>query len=307
MASGEPAEGSAAPAPVPHAAADTPSPSRGRALSWRRIRLVLAVLAVASIVAAGVLTRDVTGAGGIAGSDQSLMLMQRMGPPPAMIGLYELLAADTVAVRNSSTGQLISTGLYAGDVIKPATVPGLLGGLPASVKRAIELGASNSYLAYFVAPARGITSRSVRVVTSWKQLDGTVIRTDRAADLSVIAVVVPQDQVSKFYVPLPIDAQPARLLSLAMLLVHRNPAVYTRSAGFALTSGGVSGGQAWCGLPVSGASAGSPVAYVSPAGAMSLLGLAVPSSVPGRCSVIGSWTVAQVMAAATAPGRGGAG
>src|ERR1017187_3315954 len=125
MANARSAEGSVAPAAVPETSAGIPAASsRGRAL-WRRIRLVLAVLTLAVLIVAGVLTRSVTGASRVAASDQSLMFMQRMGPPPTLIALYELLAAATVAIRSSSTGQLISTGLYAGDMSAPATVPGI--------------------------------------------------------------------------------------------------------------------------------------------------------------------------------------
>jgi len=305
MASGIPAESSAtnAAGSVPKASADDTKATGGPAFTWGRIRLVLVVLTVAGLAVAGVLTRSVSGANGISAGDRSLMLMQRMGPPPEMIGLYQLLAADTVAIRNSSTGGLISTGLYVGDMLKPATLPGFLDGLPGNVKRLIAIGASNSYLAYFVVPARGINSRQVRVQTLWGQLAGAVVRISHPLGLAAVVAVVSQGQLSKFFVPLH-SYVPAG--QMAMLVVHRNPALYARSAGFVLTSGGISRGRAWCGLPVTGASAGSPVAYVSPAGDTWLLGLAMPSSVHGRCSVIGSWTIAQFMSLVVESGTGGA-
>jgi hypothetical protein len=305
MASGIPAESSATndAGSVPKVPADGTGAAGGPAFTRGRIRLVLVVLAVAGLAAAGVATRSVSGANGISASDRSLTLMQRMGPPPAMIGLYQLLAADTVAIRNSSTGGLISTGLYVGDMLKPATLPGFLDGLPGNVKRLIALGASNSYLAYFVAPDSGIDSRRVQVQTPWGQLAGAVVRISHLLGLAAVVTVVSQGQLNKFFVPLH-SYVPAG--QMAMLVVHRNPAVYARSAGFVLTSGGISRGHAWCDLPVTGTSAGSPVAYVSPAGATWLLGLAMPSSVHGRCSVIGSWTIAQFVSLAVESGTGGA-
>jgi hypothetical protein len=229
-----------------------------------------------------------------------------MGPPPAMTGLYQLLAADTVAIRNPSTGQLISTGLYQGDVLRLGTVRSFLDGLPGGVKRLITLAAANSYWTYYVVPTRGITSRIVRVQTSWGQLAGAVVSVDRAAGLAAIVTVVPQSQISKFLVPIGIYPEPLAARALRMLVVHRNPEVYARSADYVFTSGGVSGGNAWCDLPVNGASAGSPVFDVSPGGGATLLGLAVPSSAPGRSSVIGSWTVNQFMSRVISSGTGGA-
>jgi hypothetical protein len=274
-------------------------------LSQRRIRLALAVLAVAALAVAGILTRSVSGASGIAASDRSLMFMQRMGPPPFMMPVYSVLAADTVAIRNSSTGQLISTGFYQGDLLKPGTVPGFLGGLPGGVKRFIALGTSNSYLTYYVVPAHGLTSRTVRVQTSWGQLAGAVVSVDRPVGLAAIVAVVSQGQISKFVGPIDIYSEPEAPESLRMLVVHRNPEIYARSADYALTSGGVSGENAWCDLPVNGASAGSPVYDISPGGA-TLLGLAVPSSAPGRSSVIGSWTINQFMSGVISSASGGA-
>jgi hypothetical protein len=267
--------------------------------------LVLGTLAVTMLAVAGILTRSVSGASGIAAADRPLEFMQRMGAPPTMTGLYQLLAADTVAIRNSSTGQLISTGLYQGDVLKLGTVPGFLGGLPGGVKRFIALGTWNSYLTYYVAPARGITSRTVRVQTSWGQLAGAVVRVDRSVGLAAIVAVVPQGQISKFLGPINVYSGPLAAGALRMLVVHRNPEIYARSAGYVLTRGVVGGESTWCDLPVNGASAGSPVFDVSPGGA-TLLGLAVPSSAPGRSSVIGSWTVNQFMSGVIPSGTGAA-
>jgi hypothetical protein len=295
----------AAPDAVPENPADIKAGSRGSLLNGRLIRLVLGALAVATLAVAGILTRSVSGASGIAAADRPLEFMQRMGPPPAMTGLYELLAADTVAIRSSSTGQLISTGLYQGDVLKPGAVPGFLNGLPGGVKRFIALGSSNSYLTYYVVPARGITSRTVRVQTSWGQLAGAVVSVDRPAGLAAIVAVVSQGQISKFAGPIDIYPEPLVAGTLRMLVVHRNPEVYARSADYVLTSGGAGGDKAWCDLPVNGASAGSPVFDVSPGGA-TLLGLAVPSSAPGQSSVIGSWTVNQFMSGVIPSGTGGA-
>jgi hypothetical protein len=295
----------AAPDAVPENPADIKAGSRGSLLNGRLIRLVLGALAVATLAVAGILTRSVSGASGIAAADRPLEFMQRMGPPPAMTGLYELLAADTVAIRSSSTGQLISTGLYQGDVLKPGAVPGFLNGLPGGVKRFIALGSSNSYLTYYVVPARGITSRTVRVQTSWGQLAGAVVSVDRPAGLAAIVAVVSQGQISKFAGPIDIYPEPLVAGALRMLVVHRNPEVYARSADYVLTSGGAGGDKAWCDLPVNGASAGSPVFDVSPGGA-TLLGLAVPSSAPGQSSVIGSWTVNQFMSGVIPSGTGGA-
>jgi len=272
-------------------------------LSGRHIRLALVALVVAMLAVAGVLTRSVTGARGIAAADRPLEFMQRMGPPPTMTSLYQVLAADTVAIRNSSTGQLISTGLYQGDTLKLGTVPGFLDGLPGSVKRLITLGTSNSYWTYYVVPARGITSRTVSVQTSWGQLAGAVVSVDRAAGLAAVAAVVSQSQISKFIGPIDVFSEPLVAGALRLLVVHRNPEVYARSAGYVLTSGGVTNGTAWCDLPVNGTSAGSPVFDVSQNGA-TLLGLAVPSSAPGRSLVIGSWTVNQFMLGVIPSGTG---
>jgi hypothetical protein len=264
---------------------------------------VLWALVAATLAVAGLLTRSVSGAGGIAAADRPWEFMQRMGPPPAMISLYQLLAADTVAIRNSPSGQLISTGLYQGDVLKPGTVPGFLDGLPGGVKKLISLGTTNSYWTYFVVPARGITSRTVRVQTSWGQLTGAVVRVDRAAGLAAIVAVVSQGQISRFLAPIDIYSAPLQGGALRLLVVHRNPEAYSRSADYVLTSGGVSNGIARCDLPVNGTSAGSPVFDVSPGGA-TLLGLAMPSSAPRRSSVIGSWTINEFISGVIPSGTG---
>ncbi len=273
-------------------------------MSLNRIKLIIAVFIMSVLLAAGVLTRDVTGAQEIATSDRFLMFMQRMGPQPGMIDLYKALAADTVTIRDPRSRRLISTGLYAGDVAQPRAVPGVLQELPIGIKRFIQVGESDSDLVYFVAPARGLAVGSVRVDTPWKQLDGAVITTDRAADLAAIVVSLPASEVANFYVPLPADRRPAGTLSLRMLLLHR-PARYVRSASFVLTRGSVAGGTPECDTPVSGPSAGSPLVYISPAGKASLLGLAIASSAPDRCAVIGSWVIGQFMRRLLASADGG--
>ncbi len=288
---------------MPENPADVIAGSHGLALSGRRFRLGLWALVVAILAVAGILTQSVSRASTLAAADRPLEFMQRMGPPPGMISLYRLLAADTVAIRNSSTGQLISTGLYFGDRLKLGTVPGYLDGLPSGVKRLIRLGTWNSYLTYYVVPTRGLTSRTVRVQTSWGQLGGAVVSVDHTAGLAAIVAVVPQGQISKFLTPIDIYSKPLVAGALRLLVVHRNPEVYARSTDYVLTSGGASDGKAWCDLPVNGTSAGSPVFNVSPGGS-TLLGLAVPSSGRGRTSVIGSWTINQFMSGVIPSGTG---
>jgi hypothetical protein len=267
----------------------------------------MAVLAVTLLVVSGILTRSVAGVSEIIKSDKSLIFMQRMGPPPGFITIYQALAANTVTIRSSRGHRLISTGLYVGDLAEPGAVPSLLEGLPGGLKRFIQIGGSDSVLAYFVAPARGLTLGVVRVATSWRQLDGAVITIDRAADLAAIVIVLPESELSKFYLPLPVDARPLSAQPLRVLLLHRDPAVYTRSKAFVFTRGGVADGVPWCDTPVNGASAGSPLVYVSPAGDVSLLGLAVPAPAANRCAVIGSWTVGRFIhkVASSADGGGG--
>ena len=231
-----------------------------------RIKVIVTIFVMASLIAAGVLTRQVTGARELGTFDRSLIFMQRMGAPPTLINLYQALEANTVTIRGARSDRLISTGLYAGDLAQPRELPGLLQGLPGGVKRFLQAGGSDSDLVYFVAPAAGLTAGSVRVDTPFRQLNGAVIAIDRADGLAAIVAELPAGERAKFYEPLQVDERPSGTLSLRMLILHRDPARYARSTAFVLTSGGVAGGTPDCDTPVHGASAGSPLVYISPAG-----------------------------------------
>jgi PDZ domain len=234
-------------------------------------------------------------------ADQSSMRMQRMGPPPGFQAFYEQLNSATAAIRDRSTGRIVATGIYAGSSLELAHLPSFSSFLPAGVRRMLALGASSSYSALFVAPLRYIHTRAVRVDTSALQLNGTVIRTNKTLGLAAITATVSEKQVSGLEPPPTLLNDPYGDMPLRLLIMRRNPDLHQRSAGFVLTSGDLQTGQSWCGAPVSGADQGSPVAYVSPSGAFFLVGLAMTSPDPGRCSILGAWTISDFLAMLDAP------
>jgi len=255
------------------------------------------VLAAAGLLAAGALTHFAVRPGLLAATDKSLMLMQRMGPPPALLGAYEELNADTAAIRDPSTGRVVAAGTFIEELNDPAALPGFTSLLPGSVRHLIELGQTDTTFAViFVAPLGNIPSQNLLVDTGPLQLPGTVIRTDAAAGLAAIAVTMNQAQLSGLVAPPPSAHEPAAgSVPLPQLILRRNPGLYHRSAGFVLTSGDIrADGPWWCGTPVSGAESGAPIGYVSPSGEFILIGLAVPSLTPGRCAILSAWTFNQV-------------
>jgi PDZ domain len=279
------------------------SPGRRVPRGGRIVRWLAGVVAGAGLLAGAGLTHFAAHSGRLAATDQSLMRMQRMGPPPYLQGAYEQLNSDTVAIRDASTGRVTATGIYTEAISDPARLPTFTSFLPESVKHLLESADANTtYAAIFVAPLQDITARRLLVDTSSLQLPGVVVRTDKALGLAAITATVSQAQLSGLDVPPLFFSSPgAGTSALGLLIMRRNPALHHRSGGFMLTSGGLSGGQAWCGTPVSGADSGAPLGLISPSGELFLAGLAVPS-IPGRCSILGSWNIDQFLAVLTVPG-----
>jgi membrane-associated protease RseP (regulator of RpoE activity) len=266
-----------------------------RAPRRRRGRRILAALVTASgLLATGLLTHFAVHPDRLATIDKPLMLMQRMGPPPALQDAYEELSSDTAAIKSLSTGRVITTAVYAESLMNPAALPAFGSLLPASFRHVLEAGAAHTYIVIFVAPLTGITSRRLVVDTSSLKLPGAVVGTDEVLGLAAIAVTMTQDQVSALEGPLPSFGLPSAG-TLPLLVMRRNPDVFHRSAGFVLTSGGIRDGRAWCDTPVAGTDIGAPLVQVSPSSGLSLVGLAVPASVPGRCSVLGSAAIGRFL------------
>jgi hypothetical protein len=273
----------------------------------RTVRRLAGVLAVGGLLAAGTLTHFAVRPGHLASADESLMQMQRMGPPPRLAGAYQELNADTVVIRDRRSGRVAGTGMYAELLTNPAALPGLTAPLPSSVRRLLEEGQVHTYAAIFLAPLSEAGSRDVVVDTGSEQLPGTVVLRDSALRLAAIAVTMTEAQVSGLDGPPEFAAAPAAgTLRLRQIVLRRNPALFSRSGGFALTSGGLrEAGASWCDTPVSGAGAGAPLGYVEPSGRLVLIGLAVPSAAPGRCSILGAWTFSSLLLfATTSPGAG---
>lgn len=268
-------------------------PSRRRRTAQR----LAGMLTVAGLLAAGALTHVAVRPGRLAAADGSLMLMQRMGPPPGLLGAYKELNADTAVIRDRSTGRVLATGMYADLLTNLAALPGFTSSLPRSVRHLLEVGQVHTYAAIFLAPLSEVESRDVVVDTRSLQLSGTVVRKDSALGLAAIAVTMTEAQVSGLDGPPELAAVPsAGTLRPRQLILLRNPALFSGSADFALTGGGLRGaGRSWCDAPVSGAGAGAPLGYVLPSGELVLIGLAVPSVVPGQCSILGAWTFSQLL------------
>jgi hypothetical protein len=224
------------------------------------------------------------------------MHMQRMGPPPNLQAAYEELNSGTVAIRDSSTGHVAGTGMFMGSSLELARLPAVSSLLPAWARRTLEIGGSDKYLAIFISPLRYIRASTVVVDAQGMQLPGAVIRTDKALGLAAITATVKQDQLSRLDSPPPFLDYPRSPSPLRLLILRRNPDDHHRSSGFVLTSGGLGTGQSWCDSPVSGADSGAPLGYVSPSGSLFLAGLAMPSAVPGRCSILGAWTIGRFLA-----------
>ena len=291
--------------PSPEALVTAARAAEDRKAGQRRlVRGLVAVLAAGGLLVAGALTHFSVRPGRLAETDKSLTLMQRMGPPPYLLNAYEELNADTAVIRDRSTGRVEAAGMYIESLDDPAALPGFTSLLPTSVRHLLELGREGTqYAVIFTAPLRTITSRNVLVDTGPLQLPGTVIRTNAAYGLAAIEVTMTENQVSGLVgPPVPINTS-AVTVPLPQIIVRRNPGLYGRSAGFALTSGVISAtGSWWCDMPVSAAGSGAPIGYVTPAGQLVMVGLAVPSSTPGRCAILQARTFYQlVVFSATSP------
>jgi hypothetical protein len=279
---------------------------RGGGVRRRLGRISAGALACAALVAAGVLTHCCVHPGRLTKADQSPMRMQRMGPPSYLQAAYEQLSRGAVAIRDSSTGRVVATGIYAASSLELARLPAAISFLPTGLKHMLALGASYNYSALFIAPLRYIRTRTVRVDTSALQLPGVVVRTNKALGLAAVVATVSQDQLSGLDTPPPLLAYPLSAAPLRLLILRRNPDYGHRSAGFVLTSG-LSAGRGWCDTPVSGAGSGAPLGYVSPSGRFFLAGLAMPSPAPGRCSILGAWNLGEFVALVNepSPSKGG--
>lgn len=278
----------------------------GRRASGRRrlVQGLVAVLAAAGLLAAGAMTHFGLRPGRLAATDKSLTLMQRMGPPPYLLNAYEELNADTAVIRDRSTGRVVAAGMFIESLNDPAALPGFTSLLPSGVRHLLEIERTGTrYAVIFAAPLGTITSQNVLVDTGPLQLPGTVIRTNAADGLAAIEVTMTETQVSGLVGPPVAINTSAGTVPLPQIIVRRNPGLYGRSAGFVLTSGVVSTtGSWWCNTPVSGAGSGAPIGYVSPSGQLVLVGLAVPSSTPGRCAIVEARTFYQlVVFSATSP------
>jgi hypothetical protein len=256
------------------------------------MRFCIAPVAVL-LTCAGVLTRFSGGSGQLAATDQMLMRMQRMGPPPEWDATYQTLREDTVAIRSFATGRVVATGLFAGTLAIP---PSQLYGSSFSSGIAEHLAAAvQPYAAIFISPLRPPGSGTVLVDVNYLQLQGLVIATDESAGLEAIAAVLnPNSLPVLTSPPVFLAAAPRGVLSLKQLMMRVNPDLYQRSAGFIFTSGSLRGGtQSWCDTAVSGVNAGSPLVYVSASGSLALAGLALPSTDSGRCEIAPSWEIRQ--------------
>jgi PDZ domain len=261
--------------------------------SRRRLARFCVMLVAVLLASAGVLTHFTGGSGRLAATDQLLMRMQRMGPPPEWEAAYETLRDDTVAVRSFATGQVVATGLFAGTLAIPASH--LYGssfspGIAKAVATALQ-----PYAAIFISPLRQAGSRTVLVDVNYLRLQGLVIATDESAGLEAVAVVLnPNNFPVLTAPPVFLAAAPRGVLSLKQLMMRVNPDLYQRSAGFIFTSGSLRRrAQSWCNTAVSGVNAGSPLVYVSASGSLALAGLAMPSANPGRCEIADSWEIRQ--------------
>jgi hypothetical protein len=265
------------------------------------VRSIAAALAAAGLLAGGVLTHVAVHPGQLAEEDQTLMLMQRMGPPPDLLDAYEDLNADTAVIKDRATGRVIAAGVFLEALNDPAALPAFTSLLPAGVRHLLEFEQTGtSYAVIYVAPLGNIVSQNLLVDSGPLQLPGTVIRTDAAAGLAAIEVTMTQGQEADLTALL-MAAPPASRVSLPELILRRNPGLYQRSAGFVLTGGVMqAGGPMWCDTPVSGGGSGAPIGYVSPSGQILLIGLAVPSLTPGRCTILGAWTFDPLITFSTA-------
>jgi PDZ domain len=273
----------------------------GSGRPWKRfIGFAAGAMALAGLLAAGTLTHFRAHPGRIA-ADQSLMRMQRMGPPPNLQAFYEQLNSGTAAIRDPTTGRVVATGIYAASSLELAHLPSFSSFLPRGLKRVLALGASYNYSALFIAPLRYIRTRTVRVDTSAMQLQGTVIRTNKVLGLAAITATVNQNQASALDPAPPLLNYPLTTTPLRLLIMRRNPDLHQRSAGFALTSGSLQAEQSWCDTSVSGGDLGEPLAYASPSGEFFLAGLAMPSPAPGRCSILGAWNIGEFVATLDQP------
>ena len=255
--------------------------------AWRRASRTVGAVSAAALLAGAFLTHFAVGSDPLDAEDKALMGMERMGPPPGLQDAYSELNADTAAIRSSSAGPVIAAGIFTGTFANP--VPG------SGVKHLIETLNTPEKFAVFVSPLNRIRSLRVFVDYGGQRLPGSVILTDQQLGLAAIKVPMESDQLSTLIGPPPFLGPPGGVLRIPRLILRLIPGE-NGSTGYVLTSGLLSRfGKSLCDAPVSASEAGAPFAAVSNHGSLTVVGLAVPSSERGRCSILGGWAVNEFM------------
>jgi hypothetical protein len=251
--------------------------------AWRRAGRAVAAVSAAGLLAGAFLTHFAVGSGRLGAEDKALMGMERMGPPPGLQDAYGELNADTAAIRSSAAGPVIAAGIFTGTFSNP--VPG------SGIKHFIETLNTPENFAVFVSPLNRIRSLRVFVDSGGRQFPGSVILTDQQLGLAAIKVPMESDQLSTLIGPPPFLGPPAGVLRIPGLILRLIPGE-NGSTGYVLTSGLlIRSGKSPCDAPVSASEAGAPLGAMSIHGSLTVVGLAVPSSERGRCSILGGWTV----------------
>jgi hypothetical protein len=244
-------------------------------------------VSAAVLLAGAFLTHFAVGSGRVGAEDKALMGMERMGPPPGLQDAYDELNADTVAIRGSAAGPVIAAGIFTGTFPNP--VPGK------GIKHFIETLNQPENFAVFVSPLNRIRSLRVFVDSGGRQFPGSVILTDQQLGLAAIKVPMESDQLSTLIGPPSFLGPPAGVLQIPRLILRLIPGE-NGSTGYVLTSGLLSrSAESLCDAPVSASEAGAPLGAMSIHGSLTVVGLAVPSSERGRCSILGGWSVNEFM------------
>ena len=214
-------------------------------------------------------------------ADADVSQMQRMGPPPSLVGTYRALSADTVSIERRVGGSTVATGVVLGNLA----------------------GQTDFIIA---APFDRTSSGTMFADVSGEHLEATVVEADRRQNLVLLTVTLDSGLAKKLISISPLTEPPDKALILGLQVVLENPQIAYPARGFVITSAHLAtkrNGISWCGAAMHQVDDGAPIAG-SANGPVFLVGTAQTAATGHRCVVHPSWGLSTLLGAYAATPAG---
>jgi hypothetical protein len=239
-------------------------PARPRVRLRRLLpRLVIAVL-LFQLLVFSLLT--LTGWGALSGGDVNPPRMERIGPPPGLIGTYASLSHITYPLEYGPQGQL-ATAVFVGTPANwggPEPAPPSLDVFGQSLGTTIHQFSSGSHnTILFVVPSATLQNGPLYVVIKGDRYRLTVVRDESSMGFAVAWAAVDNHLLSIFdssllWLTLPVPDS----IRVPLMLIRRDPGSQT----YLLTHGTLDVGSRGGAVasPVDGVTLGTPVVAITP-------------------------------------------